>query len=92
MLRAILRPLNRRFDRQLRGHVEELLVPRLDQVSGQVEDVRLLTSEVRRVLTDDLDASTEVAALLGRQLAIVSDAVADLRAEVAELRQRMDRS
>ncbi len=63
-IRSLLRPLNR----QLRVHVEEVSLPRLDALSGQIEDVRQATVEVRRIVTDDLDASNEVAALLGRTL------------------------
>lgn len=87
-LRSLLRPLNR----QLRVHVEEVSLPRLDQLSGQIEDVRQATVDVRRLVTDDLDASNEVAALLGRTLQSLTAAVEELRAEVAELRTRLDRS
>ena len=87
-LRSLLRPLNR----QLRVHVEETSLPRLDQLSGQIEEVRQATVDVRRLVTDDLDASNEVAALLGRTLQSLTAAVEELRAEVAELRARLDRS
>ncbi len=87
-LRALLRPLNR----QLRQHAEDVSLPRLDQLSGQIEDVRLATVDVRRIVTDDLDASNEVAALLGRSLQELTATVAALRDEVAELRARLDRS
>lgn len=84
-LRSLLRPLNR----QLRVHVEEVALPRLDQLSGQIDDVRQATVDVRRLVTDDLDASTETAALLGRALQELTTAVDELRAEVAELRSRL---
>lgn len=80
--RSVLRPLNR----QLRQHVEDVTVPRLDELSGQIEDVRVATLEVRRIVTDDLDASNEVAALMGRALAELTAAVEELRAEIAELK------
>jgi hypothetical protein len=86
--RSLLRPLNR----QLRQHVEDVTDPwrgRLDDLSGQIEDVRLATVEVRRIVTDDLDASNEVAALLGESLAELTSTVNDLRSEVAELRARL---
>jgi uncharacterized protein YceH (UPF0502 family) len=86
-LRSLLRPLNR----QLRVHVEEVTVPRLDALSGQIEDVRQATIDVRRLVTDDLDASNEAAALVGRALAELSASVEALRADVAELRSRLDR-
>ena len=85
--RSLLRPLNR----QLRVHVEEVSLPRLDALSGQIEEVRRATVDVRRLVTDDLDASNEVAALLGRTLQDLSASVESLRAEVAELRSRLDR-
>ncbi len=91
--RALFRPL----DRKLRHHVTEVtlppfsqLVPRLDDLSGQVEAVRVATVEVRRLVTDDLDASNEAAALLGRNLAALTEAVAELRREVADLRSSLD--
>lgn len=84
--RSLLRPLNR----QLRQHAEEVSAPRLDQLSGQIEDVRQAIVEVRRLVTDDLDASNETAALLGRTLSELRAAVDDLRSEVADLRLRLD--
>ena len=84
-IRSLLRPLNR----QLRQHVEDVTVPRLDDLSGQIEDVRQATVEVRRIVTDDLDASNEVAALLGRALAELTASVDELRAEVAELKAKL---
>lgn len=85
-LRTVLRPLNR----QLRQHVEDVTLPRLDHLSGQIEEVRTATLELRRLVTDDLDASNEASALLGRALAGLTDAVEGLRGEVAELRARVD--
>ena len=84
-IRSLLRPLNR----QLRQHVEDVTVPRLDDLSGQIEDVRVATIEVRRIVTDDLDASNEVAAHLGRALAELTATVEALRTEVAELKARL---
>ena len=82
--RSLLRPLNR----QLRQHVEDVTVPRLDDLSGQIEQVRVATVEVQRIVTDDLDASNELAAHLGRALADLATAVDELRADVAELKAR----
>ena len=84
-IRSLFRPLNR----QLRQHVAEVTSPRLDDLSGQIEDVRVATLEVRRLVTDDLDASNEVAAHLGRALAELTAAVDALRADVAELKARV---
>lgn len=83
--RSLLRPLNR----QLRQHVEDVTVPRLDDLSGQIEQVRVATVEIQRIVTDDLDASNEVAAHLGRTLAELTASVEALRAEVAELKARI---
>jgi hypothetical protein len=83
-IRSLLRPLNR----QLRQHVEDVTVPRLDDLSGQIEQVRIATVEVQRIVTDDLDASNELAAHLGRALAELTSAVEELRADVAELKAR----
>lgn len=87
--RSLLRPLNR----QLRVHVEEVSLPRLDRLSGQIEDVRQATVDLRRLVTDDLDASNEAAALIGRSLQDLHSAVAALQAQVAALEARLaDRS
>jgi hypothetical protein len=86
---AAFRSLLRPFNRQVRQHVVDVTTPRLDDLSGQIEDVRLATVEIRRIVTDDLDASNEVAALIGKALADLSAAVDELRAEVAELKSRL---
>jgi hypothetical protein len=84
--RSLLAPLHRR----IRGHVDEqvddVMMPRLDQLSGQIEDVRQATVDVRRIVTDDLDASNEATVLIGRALQELREAVDALRDEVAELR------
>lgn len=84
-LRSLFRPLNR----QLRQHVEDVTLPRIDDLSGQIEDVRRATLDVRRIVTDDLDASNEVAALLGRAMAELTAKVDELRADVAGLKSRL---
>jgi len=89
-LRRALRPLNRQIRAHVDEQVDDVMLPRLDQLSGQIEDVRQATVDVRRLVTDDLDASNEVAALLGRTLQELSASVDSLRAEVAELRARLD--
>lgn len=84
-----------RLDRQVKRSVEEIGITnkvRLDEISGEIEGVRRETLDVRRIVTDDLDASTETAALLGRSLAALAETVESLRAEVAELRAQLDRS
>ncbi len=84
-----------RLDRQVKRSVEEIGIVnkvRLDEISGEIEGVRRETLDVRRIVTDDLDASTETAALLGRTLAALTASVESLRTEVAELRAHLDRS
>ena len=68
--------------------VDVVTKPRLDDLSVQIEDVRTTLVEVRRIVTDDLDASNEVAAHIGRSLAALTDEVAALRSEVEQLRSR----
>lgn len=71
-------------------YLREVVPGRLDQLSGQIDEVRQATVEVRRIVADDLDASDEASALLGRALAGLTEAVGELRSEVAELRSRLD--
>ncbi len=78
-----------------KGYVDRRLdfvaATRLDDLSGQIEEVRVATLEVRRIVSDDLDASNETAALIGRALADLQDAVAALRADLDEMRSRLAR-
>lgn len=60
---------------------------KFDAISLQVEAVREVAVETRRLVVDQLDASTEATALLGRALADLERAVSELRAEVDSLRQ-----
>ena len=75
-------PLKRYLD----VRVEEHVTARIDALTSQIEDVRMTAVDTRRIVTDDLDASNEAAALIGRQLAQLIDAVERLRADVASLR------
>ena len=78
--------MKERFVTFFRHHIDEIVTPRFDELSRQIEEVRHATVEIRRIVTDDLDASNETAALLGR-------AVAKLQASVDELQLRQaDRS
>lgn len=74
---------------QVHHHIEEVTLPlfdrvfpRLDELSGQIDEVRRATAEVQRIVTDDLDASNETAALLGRALSGLSGQVEQLHADV----------
>lgn len=60
---------------------------KFDALSLQIEAVREVAVETRRLVVDQLDASTEAAALLGRALTDLQRAVDELRAEVAALRK-----
>ena len=64
----------------LRHHLEEIVTPRFDELTRQIEEVRQATVEIRRIVTDDLDASNETAAMLGRALARLQDSVDELQA------------
>ncbi|MDQ3106436.1 MAG: hypothetical protein M3Q68_01335 [Actinomycetota bacterium] len=94
-IRSLFRPFSNRMYRQVdesaRLHLDGMsLAPRLDALSGQIEDVRQATVDVRRIMTDDLDASNEVAALLGRTLQELRSAIDELRADVTALQARLD--
>ena len=77
-------------DRRIDWRVETSLTPRLDSLSSQIEEVRAATVELRRLVTDDLDASNESAALLGRAIASLAETVAVLQGDVAAIRKRLD--
>lgn len=80
----VTNPVRNWLNRKIRHHVDEAiapLLPRLGDLSGQIEEVRRVTVEVQRLVTDDLDASNEAAALLGRAIAELQAAVEDLRGE-----------
>lgn len=66
----------------VRHHLDEIVTPRFDELTRQLEEVRQATIEIRRIVTDDLDASNETAALLGRAVAHLQASVDDLRAAV----------
>ena len=59
---------------------------KFDALSLQIEAVREVAVETRRLVVDQLDASTEATALLARALADLQQAVEELRAEVAARR------
>ena len=66
-----------------RHHVEEIVTPRFDEMTRQLEDVRRATEEIKRIVSDDLDASNETAALLGRAIARLQASVDDLQSQRA---------
>jgi hypothetical protein len=63
-----------------RHHLEEIVTPRFDELTRQIEEVRQATVEIRRIVTDDLDASNEAAASLGRAVARLQASVDELQA------------
>ena len=62
-----------------RHHVEDIVTPRFDELTRQIEEIRQATVEIRRIVADDLDASNEVAASLGRALARLQASVDELQ-------------
>jgi hypothetical protein len=82
-LRRAFSPVKAYLDRQL----EE----RLNSLSGQVEDVRQIAVETRRLVVDQLDSSTEAAALLGRSIEELRAAVYDLQQQLAAARPKAKR-
>ena len=62
-----------------------------DSLAKIYADLLEATTDVRRWLADDLDASTEASALTGRALTRLSDAVEGLTEQVAELSERVGR-
>lgn len=94
-IRSLFRPLSNKMYRQVdesaRLHLDGMsLAPRLDALSGQIEDVRQATVDVRRIMTDDLDASNEVAALLGRTLQELQATITALQKQVSAIEARLD--
>jgi hypothetical protein len=79
-----------RVDHVIRQTVHEVSLARIDDISAQIEAVRRETVEVRRIVTDDLDAANESAALLGSALASIADSLESLRSEVSALEARLD--
>ena len=73
--------MKERLNAWLRHHLEEIVTPRFDELSRQIEEVRVATIDVRRIVTDDLDASNEAAALLGRAVAKLQASVEELQAQ-----------
>ncbi len=79
-----------RVDHIIRQSVQEDKLARLDDISSQIEAVRRETVEVRRIVTDDLDAANETAALLGSALSSIAESLESLRSEVSALEARLD--
>ena len=75
--------MKERLTAWLRHHLEEIVTPRFDDLSRQIDEVRVATAEIRRIVTDDLDASNEAAEMLGRALARLQSSVDELRAAPA---------
>ncbi|HZQ78269.1 MAG TPA: hypothetical protein VFE55_13125 [Acidimicrobiia bacterium] len=94
LLRRILRPavavLDRRIEQQTRP-VQANVDKVSDSITKVYADLLEATTDVRRWLADDLDANTETAALVGRSLTRLSDAVDHLGDEVTDLGRRLAR-
>jgi len=92
LLRRALRPavavLDRRIELQTRS-VQANVDKVSDSITKVYADLLEATTDVRRWLADDLDANTETAALVGRSLTRLSDAVDRLGDEVADVSRRL---
>jgi hypothetical protein len=84
MYAAAVSALRRAFS-PVKAYLDRQLEERLNHLSGQVEDVRLVAIETRRLAFDQLDASTEATAVLAR-------AIEDLKAAVEELHEAINAS
>ena len=97
LIKRALRPAVSVVDKVIerRGGIVFARKTDLNAVSGSLTkvyaDLLEATTDVRRWLADDLDANTETAALVGRSLTRLSDAVERLGDQVAALGERMDR-
>jgi hypothetical protein len=77
----------------LRATRDRLVVPVAAATAERmVQPVLAQTAELQRILGDQGDAADEVAETLGRTLTRLSAEVTSLAAEVAQLRDRLDRS
>ena len=78
-LRRLLRPARPAFNRE----VEAVIAPtyaRRDETAGEIERLERAIEDIRRLVADHMDASTEAETVLGRQFAAVRDEVEQLRA------------
>jgi len=92
LLRRVLRPAVAVLDRRIELKTQAVQAD-IDKVSDSLTkvyaDLLEATTDVRRWLADDLDANTETAALVGRSLTRLVDAVDHLGDEVADLGRRL---
>lgn len=89
---------DRRVDWRLSRGIEERRLARQDDLNAVSDgltkvytDLLEATTDLRRWLADDLDAAQETAALLGRSLSRLSDAVEQVGEELSELVERVAR-
>ena len=72
--RRVLRPARPVFQRE----VEAVVAPayaRRDELDAAVAELRRAIDDVRRLVADDADASTEAETILGREVAALREAV-----------------
>jgi hypothetical protein len=84
-LGRLLKPMRPVF----RTEVEQVVAPvyaRRDELEAIVAELRTAVAEIGRVLDDHLDATNDVNAVFGRQLADVSQGIDSLQAAVDALR------
>jgi hypothetical protein len=95
LFKRILGPATPLFDRRVDWRIGQVVAPNyapredLERVSTELSTLsaELLsrTGELRRMLADDFDAANETAALIGRSLARLTDAVERLGERVEHL-------
>jgi hypothetical protein len=103
LVRRLLEPAASAFDRRVDWRVERRLEERVattyarqddlsavsDGITKVYTDLLEATTDLRRWLADDLDAAQETAALVGRSLTRLTDAVERLGEELAGLSERV---
>jgi hypothetical protein len=78
---------------RVRGARDRVLAPSVQQTSSEVGRILLPElAELRRILGDQGDAADEIAEITGRTLTRLSDEIADLRAAVTVLQERLDQT
>lgn len=82
LLQAILGPLRPYIDHRVDSQARE----RLDQFTRQLEETRRASVETQRIVSDDLDATTEATAILGDSLRAIREELASLRVELEDLK------
>jgi HAMP domain-containing protein len=89
--KAVAKPVTPHFDRRVEFVVAPTFARKeeVGAVQGELNtlaaELREATTEMRRLLDDDLEAATETAALIGQSLGRLTDEVEELRRRVESL-------